>query len=104
MLPFPSLEALMTAGPLDPQSRGADALGRPGPAGPGPARPGGDGAGRVTGPTGPGAEEPWWEPPDREPTDAELHGAWPDPFAGPPDPRSWLLRQAEAEVDGDGDG
>src|SRR5215472_6838916 len=38
-----------------------------------------------------GCEEPWWEPPEREPSDAELAGAWPDPFAGPPDIQTWRL-------------
>src|SRR5262245_14271392 len=46
---------------------------------------------------GPGVEEPWWVPPDHEPSDEELHGAWPDPFAGPPDLQTWLLRQVEPD-------
>src|SRR5262245_14552303 len=69
----------MTIGPLG-SPPGAELPGEPGPPG--------------------GAEEPWWLPDvDREPTDAELHGAGPDPFAGPPDARSWLERQAEADSD-----
>ena len=39
----------------------------------------------------------WWDEP---PTDAELCGLWPDPFAGPPDgPDAWLADLAAPELD-----
>src|SRR5215467_7842924 len=43
------------------------------------------------------AEEPWWPPDDREPSEAELCGAWPDPFAGPPDVQTCRLFWAAAD-------
>jgi hypothetical protein len=42
-------------------------------------------------------EDPWWEPSEHVPSDAELAGAWPDPFAGPPDYQTWLLGREQAE-------
>jgi hypothetical protein len=77
------LEALVTAEPLGPPS-GTGLPGEP---------PRAEGAGMV------GAEEPWWVPGDREPSDAELCGAWPDPFAGPPDLQSWQRYRDEADTE-----
>jgi hypothetical protein len=92
----------MTAEPIGPPS----GAGLPGGSPPGAGLPGGSppGAGLpgelpapAAGDLCGGCEEPWWLPPAREPSDAELHGAWPDPFAGPPDAESWLSQMEAAE-------
>ena len=46
-------------------------------------------------------DDPWWCDPDRQaPTDAELFGLWPDPFAGPPDgENAWLADLSVPELD-----
>ncbi len=46
-------------------------------------------------------EDLWWFDPDRQvPTDAELFGLWPDPFAGPPDgENAWLADLSVPELD-----
>ncbi len=42
----------------------------------------------------------WDGPEPEEPTDAELLGVWPDPFAGPPDgDDAWLADLSDAELD-----
>ena len=51
-------------------------------------------------PAGPGLGV-WDGPEPEEPTDAELFGLWPDPFAGPPDgDDAWAARVSDAELDG----
>src|SRR5215472_6430293 len=51
-------------------------------------------------PAGPGLGV-WDGPGPEEPTDAELFGLWPDPFAGPPDgDDAWAARVSDAELDG----
>ena len=44
---------------------------------------------------------PDWDGPEpEEPSDAELLGAWPDPFAGPPDDGdAWLADLSVAELE-----
>jgi hypothetical protein len=45
-------------------------------------------------------DSPWDGPEVEEPTDAELFGLWPDPFAGPPDDGdAWLGDLSDAELD-----
>jgi hypothetical protein len=39
-------------------------------------------------------------PEPEEPTDAELFGLWPDPFAGPPDDDGWSVPVRDADLDG----
>ena len=44
-------------------------------------------------------DSPWDGPELEEPTDAELFGLWPDPFAGPPDDAdAWLDDVSDAEL------
>src|SRR5260370_31367104 len=92
------LEALMIAGPLGPPSdAGAATPGAPRAPwlGAGPAAPRGEKLSCEE----PWCEEPWWVPDDREPSDAELCGACPDPFAGPPDGSDgWLAALCDAEL------
>ena len=42
---------------------------------------------------------PWDGPEPEEPTDAELFGLWPDPFAGPPDDDAVLAALTRPELD-----
>ena len=44
--------------------------------------------------------DPWWEPPDEPPTEAELTGCCPDPLAGPPDGEdAWLADLSSVQLD-----